>query len=170
MAVGLRLPWEVANLRSEHQPVLGTVLTIHLRGWRGSRLLRAEATLLEAIDRFESIFSAFRVDSELARWRVGGEVQKVSDDLGHLLRLALDWQHRSNGIFNPAAGLLSARWARAEADQVLPSAEELLTLAGEIVEPRYTIDGRTVTKLKGCSSLNFNAIAKGTSSTSRPTS
>ena len=122
---------------------------------------KAEATLLEAIDRFESVFSVFRLDSELARWRLAGEVTTVSEDLGHLLRLALGWQQRSSGVFNPAAGILSARWARAEIEKIVPSTEELRTLAGEITKPRYSIDGKTVTKLADCSSLNFNAIAKG---------
>jgi FAD:protein FMN transferase len=156
--------WKFTNMldaRAEHQPVLGTVLTLHVRGRGRRNTRRAESALLAQIDRLELVFSAFRTNSEFDRWRQGPQTASVSSDLAQLLAMGLDWQHRSGGLFNPAVGVVSERWQRAERESVLPSDAELNELGASIVEPRYTVEGNVITKLGDCSRLNFNALAKG---------
>jgi FAD:protein FMN transferase len=138
------------------EPVLGTVLTLTLRGVGGRAASEIETAVVAEIERLEQSFSAYRDDSELRRWG-RGEVANPSDDLRELLRLGLYWQHLTNGVFNPAVNAISDRWKQAAIDGVVPGHDELAALATSIRQPRY--DG--VTRIGDCSHLTFNALAKG---------
>lgn len=148
---------------STHDPVLGTRL--HFQLWARSRhaFAEAEALLLTEIERLESVFSAYRPDSEFCRWRSSNDdATRPSGDLTDLLRLAADWQRRSNGIFNPAVGLLTTCWQAAAHLGRLPASDYLQARADAIAAPRFTVDDEGhVLKLGDCSVLNMNAIAKG---------
>ena len=138
-----------------HEPVLGTILHLYLKGPR-AELRGAEAATLAEIGRLEQIFSVYRTDSELNRWKLGGH--EPGPELNALLVDARRWQVTSAGAFNPAVGAISARWKQAEADGYEPTTTELNELAAAISEPRY--DERLALTADG-SVLNFNAFAKG---------
>ena len=114
-----------------------------------------ERCLLSEINRLEAIFSVYNAASELNQWK-RGEVE-AGPELSTLLREAAAWQRLSGGVFNPAVGVISERWRRAEADQTLPDAGELATLARSISSVGYAA-GNGAHELAG---LNFNAFAKG---------
>jgi FAD:protein FMN transferase len=148
------------ELRLQREPILGTMLTVHAAA-NESALARTEELLLGEIARLEAIFSAFKAESELRRWQVSGSSFAPGHELVVMLDQARAWQVRTGGIFNPAVGVLTARWKRAEADQVVPTADELSQLAATIAEPAYELIDGELHKIGDCSSLNFNAFAKG---------
>jgi FAD:protein FMN transferase len=143
--------------RSHHEPVLGTVLTTRITAPSRKHAHAAEARLLAEIDRLEDIFSAFRPNSELSRWK-RGETHDISRELTGLLQVAAMWQRASRGAFNPAVGVLSDRWKQAEAEGHIPDPQEAQHLADTIRTAPFTADGH---RTGDCSGLNFNALAKG---------
>lgn len=167
--------------RSRHEPVLGTVLDIRLTDRRTRKLREAERALLVEIDRLEQVFSVFRPDSDLSRWRADPSVNaQPSAEVVELLSAAEFWQQRSNGVFNPASGQAQLIWKAAEASGRIPTDVELDLVAQEIAEPRFRVEGppgtpathpnrrsneivstSTVTRIGDCRSLTFHAIAKG---------
>jgi FAD:protein FMN transferase len=149
------------ELHLRREPVLGTALTLYAAARRQGVLDAVEGHLLAEIDRLEAIFSVFRPNSELRRWQATDGDCVVSGELAALLASALQWQQRSNGIFNPAVGVLTARWKQAEADETVPLADELATLAESIACPSYEIVNGQPHKTGDCALLNFNAFAKG---------
>ena len=149
--------------RAHHEPVLGTVLTVRVRARRRSDGERAERLLLTEIARLEAVFSVFRADSELSRWRSSAGDGPVSGELAALLRLGLHWQERSAGAFNPAVGEATSLWERAAAQARMPEDDAVAAVATGLQGPRYALDGagdRPV-MLGDCTALNFNALAKG---------
>ncbi len=143
----------------EH-PLLGTVVEVVVVGGSRAGASSIAASVFTDIDRLEQVFSAYRRDSELNAWK-RDEVEVASPDLCSLMTLALEWQHRSAGSFNPLTGALSALWSEAEQLGRRPASEELLEAAAQIRHPRYEIRGGVPVRTGDCTHLNFNAIAKG---------
>jgi FAD:protein FMN transferase len=144
-------------LRSHREPILGTVLTTRITAANERIAHRVEGVLLAHIDRLESIFSIYDPLSELNRWK-RGERRVPGQELQALLADALRWQVMSGGVFNPASGVMTERWKQAEREQQLPDADELAQLANEIRQAPFQPDG---TQVGDCTSLSFNAFAKG---------
>jgi FAD:protein FMN transferase len=153
----------IKALDSTHEGVLGTRLSLSVRGTKASELRQVERQLLSEIDRLEAIFSVYRADSELSRWKTepGIAAAPVSVELRALLTLGLNWHERSDGIFNPCVGALSDRWRHASETQVLPTSVETQSLAEGVAEMPYRFDDGQLQRTGNCSWLNFNALAKG---------
>jgi FAD:protein FMN transferase len=147
--------------RIRREPVLGTVLELYASGTDTPALVEAENMLMREIDRLEAIFSVYLPDSELRRWQQADGDVSLSSDLVGLLRAAGHWHERTGGIFNPSVGVLTNRWKQAEAEQAVPSPDELLHIAVGIAESPYEVVDCTVRKVGDCRNLNFNAFAKG---------
>ncbi len=116
--------------------------------------------IIEEVERLELVFSAFDPASEFHRWRAGA-LTTTGTAFADLLGLALDWQHRSDGGFNPMTGELSARWEQAATDGRSPSKQEMLQLANRIRAPRYEMVDGVPVAIGDCSLMNLHAIAKG---------
>ena len=144
-------------LHSRREPILGTILTTRITAANERVANRVELVLLAQIARLESTFSVYDPLSELNRWK-RGERKVPGPELQGLLADALRWQIMSEGIFNPATGVMTERWKQAENEQRLPEADELARLADEIRQAPFGPDG---THRGDCRSLSFNAFAKG---------
>lgn len=143
-----------------HTHLLGTVVEI--------RVLTDDDVLAGAVDervvaemtRLQSVFSAFDDRSELCRWRRGDELVP-SAELGDLLSIALEWQRRSDGAFNTAAGVLVAAWRQAAVEDRPPDPDRLAELVESIRAPRFEVVDGVPVALGDCSMVELNAIAKG---------
>ena len=93
------MPSDVHVVR--HEPLLGTVVDVRVIGSASAADLADRAVVTE-VERLQRIFSAYDPGSELCRWR-RGEQFTPSPELVEVLALALDWQRRSEGRFNPLA-------------------------------------------------------------------
>lgn len=136
-------------------PVLGTVVELRLDGPQ-TAIRQAEQAAWDCFERLEQEFSTFRPDSRLCQWRSGrGE---CSPDLLAVLSRAAHWYELSGGAFHPATAGLTARWRRAEAEAVAPTAAELVELTTDLP---YRITPTGVERVADCSEVDLNAIAKG---------
>lgn len=146
-------------LVSAHQPLLGTVVELRIDGTPAAART-ADASIVAEIRRLEHVFSVFDETSELSRWRRGA-TDELSAELATLLGTALQWQQLGDGAFNPAAGALSRLWAEASDRGVEPADEQVRSVAAAIATPAYAVDGAGFARVGDCTTLNFNAIAKG---------
>lgn len=153
-----------ATSRGVYHPLLGTNVEIRIIAAGRTavhELARAgEQAALAEMERLQSVFSVFDPASELSRWRSGGEVEP-SAELVEVLEAAQRWWAASGGAFHPATAQLRQRWLRAEAEQRLPSPDELCKLAGDLRRLPYGVDRGAATRVGDCSGLDLNAIAKG---------
>lgn len=147
-----------ATYRYTH--LLGTVIDVRVRAAEPTTCERAAAAVVDEIVRLEAIFTVFDRSSELNRWK-RDEVPDPSADLVAVMSAALEWQHRSDGAFNPMSGVLSDLWRRAVEDQIVPSPTLLADAAASIAAPRFEVADGVVRRLGNCMALNLNAIAKG---------
>lgn len=135
-----------------HDGVLGTLLETRVVA-SDDDAREVDAAILAEIGRLDLVFSTYRPDSELRRWRAG-RLDAVSAELGVVLAEALAWSELSGGAFHPATEGLRRRWLDAEASGVLPEP----VAAGPVP---YGVDGDRVHRLGDCSGVDLNAIAKG---------
>jgi thiamine biosynthesis lipoprotein len=136
--------------------VLGTVVELRLDG-APSAVAEAEQQAWSTFERLETVFSTFRADSQLSRWRSGQA--ECSPELFTVLSRAALWHHRSQGAFHPATAALTARWRQAEREATMPSAGELAELYDQPLP--FRIEGDNVARIADCSTVDLNAIAKG---------
>lgn len=141
--------------------MLGTVLELRVAGpddEAGAR--RVEDVVLAEFDRLEALFSVYRVDSALVRWRtaaIDGPGPEVTD----VLALAEHWWRVGDGAFHPATAAMTACWRRAATTGVPPSDDELDALAGGAATLPYTVvDGR-LRRTGDATGVDLNALAKG---------
>lgn len=145
----------MARTVGRYSPLLGTVVEIRVDA-RHPRPLE-DAVVAELV-RLEAVFSVFRSDSELSRWRTGSVT--ASGNLVAVLAEAERLYRCSGGAFHPAAGGLRERWLRAEATGAVPSQDEMAARAAATPLPFRVRDGR-VEQTADCSGVDLNAIAKG---------
>lgn len=153
-----------ATSRGIYHPLLGTNVEIRIIAagpTSAHELAKAgEQAALVEMERLQSVFSVFDPASELSRWRAGGDVEP-SGELVEVLEAAQCWWAASGGAFHPATAHLRQRWLRAEAEQELPSPDELRGLAGDLGRLPFAVNDGTATRIGDCSGLDLNAIAKG---------
>lgn len=146
---------------SVHEPVLGTRLSLRIGADHADAAAAAELAVLSTCDRLEAVLSAYRPSSPWNRWR-RGELDDAPTEVAAVLALAADWFGRSDGAFNPQAGVLRARWLNAADEGKPPTTAEMAELAASIAVLPYTItrDGDVVRRAS-CEHLDLHAIAKG---------
>lgn len=142
------------------QPIMGTVVNITVDSGGGDPGAIADRVVADLV-RIEAIFSGFRADSSLSRWRDGDDEAMVPE-LAEVLAEAARWHRISEGRFNPMAGVLSAVWAEGAKRGVVPSESQLTEAAAAIRELPYRVDeSGSIVRTGDCGLLNLNAIAKG---------
>jgi thiamine biosynthesis lipoprotein len=137
-------------------PVLGTVVELRLEG-DDAAFAAAEQSAWAVFERLEQVFSVYRPDSDLCRWR-RGELVDGSADLHVVLAAAEQWFHASSGAFHPATAALTARWRLAERDGRLPSHDEVAYLCSALP---FEVRAGVAEATADCRGVDLNAIAKG---------
>lgn len=133
-----------------HQ-LLGTVVEVRAGGRDDDKV---DTAVVAEIERLNLVFSAYRQDSELCRWRAG-EDAAAGPDLVAVLAEAHRWHEFSGGAFHPATESLRAWWLDAQRRDCLTGDPPA---AGPI--PYDLVHGRP-RRLGDCGGLDLNAIAKG---------
>ena len=138
-----------------YEHVLGTSLELHVGTRSAHTSKRAEAEVLDEIDRLETILSGWSPTSEFSRWRTThGEPVRVTTDLAQVLRDADLWRTVTGGAFDPAAQESIERLKQDGTSA--PCASQ--TNPG----PLWIVDsGASTARLTSQSSLSLDAIAKG---------
>jgi thiamine biosynthesis lipoprotein len=149
-----------------YHPLLGTNVEVRVDAVAATdheasrRAVDAEGAAVEEMVRLQGVFSVFDPGSELCRWRSGQDVA-VSPELTDCLAAAEHWWRLSGGAFHPASAGLRVRWLAAEAEQVLPTDDELARLATELSVLPFRVREGEVVRTGDCSGVDLNAIAKG---------
>ena len=146
-----------------YEPLLGTVVEIYVEVDGVGREDDATAVSDAAADemlRLQAILSSVDPTSEFSRWCRGGD-DPPSPELVAVLGLAADWQARSQGRFNPAAGRLAQVWRGAEADDRPPDPATLAALVADIARPRWSIVDGAPVRHGDVADCTLNALAKG---------
>jgi thiamine biosynthesis lipoprotein len=158
----------VLNRQRQHrfqQPrLLGTVVDVVVDGRSGRRAETIATFLFDRMVGLERRLSAYDPQSELCRWRRRDQAASdaaVSADLAGVMNRALDWQRRTEGLFNPLVGQLTELWEAAEEVGLAPDEARLAAVAESIADPRYQMVDGVPTAIDDCSALNFSAMAKG---------
>src|SRR3954454_8134863 len=145
--------------RTVVEPVLGTRLTMRIDGRARAVAEQVESVVLDEAERLEDILSLFPPGRARSRWG-RGELLDPPRELVEVLALAARWHGRTGGAFNPCLGLLMERWRRAEAEQVLPSGDELSDVAAHATIP-FVVEGGRLVQTGDCRNVDVHGVAKG---------
>ena len=153
--------WGDRQHRFRQHPLLGTTVEIRVGAGATRRTAgRIERVAIDEMLRLEQVFSTYRADSELERWK-RDQVPVPSEDLRSALALALDWQERSRGVFNTSSGTLTALWRLADARGTPPSHLEMAVAAAAVQHPQYCVEDGVPFIVGNPSGINLNAFVKG---------
>ena len=136
---------------------LDTVITITIYDSEDTSLLDGA---MEICDYYENLLSRTRESSDIYQLNQGTR-RKVSDETADLLRLALSYSKKTNGLFDPTIGPVSSLWDFHSEKPEVPS-EELIQTALPLVDYRkVTLEDHTVTFQEEGMLLDLGGIAKG---------
>lgn len=109
-----------------YENVLGTSLEIKVAAHSEQIAATAEEEALKEIDRLNSILSSYDPTSEFSRWQKTLNTNvRISPELFEVLTLFDQWKQKTGGALSASAGVASALWTKASANQKIPSSEEL---------------------------------------------
>jgi thiamine biosynthesis lipoprotein len=146
-----------------HENVLGTSLALHVRCDSEEAARRAEACVLDEIDRLAAIFSGYDPGSEFSRWQAAPKDWfPVSAALYDVLLASESWRIRSGGAFDPRSGVYSRLWAGCAQLGRLPSEAEISAAMENLKTPAWRLGPMAllVERLSDCP-VSLDGIAKG---------
>jgi thiamine biosynthesis lipoprotein len=148
---------------TEFEPLLGTVVEVRVRSTDGDPDDAVAETVAAEMRRLEQVFSVYRPDSSLCRWRAGhGEATwHTEPELVAVLGLAVRWFDRGRGRFHPCSGRLTALWRAAEREGVEPAPEVLAAAVAELRRLPFGVGTDGMVRTGDCSGVDLNALVKG---------
>lgn len=142
--------------RATWYPVLGTQLWLSYQG-DPEIATHVEDVVLAAFERGDELLSTYRRDSALNRWR-HGDNDDPPHDVVAVLAVAADWWSRSGGAVNPDIGRLADLWTPPRSPSPAAVAQQVAVLA---TGPGYRVADGMVERLRDCSRVTCDAVAKG---------
>ncbi|GAA1388398.1 FAD:protein FMN transferase [Luteococcus peritonei] len=143
-----------------YQPVMGTDLRIQVWAQNQSAAETGEQVVLSEVQQLAAVFTTWEPASELMRWR-RGEIEQPSPELEAVLLRSEHYFRLGGGAFHPACEPLRLRWLRAEREGVVPSREEMATLARSIAELPWREESGRLRRTGDCRGADVNAFVKG---------
>ncbi len=124
-----------------HENVLGTSLDLKVAAPSRAQAERAEAAVLNEMDRQSRILSSWSPDSEFSRWsRTHNQPVAVSPELFEVLGMYDQWRVRTHGALNASAGAIIGVWKDAERARRLPSKDALSAAVAVAGAQQWTLD------------------------------
>jgi len=168
-ALGLSLAFSSASAQSSpsihvfhHENVLGTSLELKVRSSSDSQARKAEAAVLNEIDRENRILSAWSSTSEFSRWsRTHDVAVHVSPELFEVLGLFDQWREQTNGALDASAETAVRTWKLAAVENRTPNDVELQKAVAVMQRPHWKLNlvHRTATHLDDAP-IALNSFAK----------
>ncbi|TWU48006.1 DUF2271 domain-containing protein [Rubripirellula reticaptiva] len=158
------LTCQAAEYRFFHEGVLGTSLEIQVSANSQDAAKKAEESVLESIDRLDSVFSTYSSQSELAGFLSRGQSDavQVSPALYSAIQVCEEWTRASKGAFNPAVELLTRKWAKGEQEELHPNDAEIRAAVSKIGSAHWRLDASTRSVSRNSDvPISLNAVAKG---------
>jgi len=153
------------GLYRQSRYAMGSICEIRLWCRSAGEAHRAFAMGFSEIDRMEQVFSAYRMDSELAlvNGNAGSGPVQVSEEFFDLTRYAVRSWRQTGGAVDVTVGPLMKAWGFRDGEPHLPSQKELLAVQELVGCNKLGLDRRmrTVRFLKQGMQLDFGGLAKG---------
>jgi len=153
------------NLYRQSRYAMGSICEVRLWCRSADEAHRAFATGFAEIRRIEGIFSAYRVDSELAsvNRNAGSRPVQVSEEFFDLARYAVRSWRQYGGSVDVTVGPLMRAWGFREGEPRMPSRTELLEAQELVGSNKVNLDqrARTVWFHRQGMELDFGGLAKG---------
>jgi FAD:protein FMN transferase len=126
---------------SHYENVLGTSFDLKVAAPSRAEAERAEAAVLNEMNRQSRILSSWSPDSEFSRWsRSHSQPVAVSPELLEVFGMYDQWRMRTNGALNASAGEVIGVWKDAERARRLPSKEALNAAVATAGAQQWTLD------------------------------
>ncbi|MEM9586808.1 MAG: DUF2271 domain-containing protein [Planctomycetota bacterium] len=144
-----------------HEHILGTSLELVVNADSAQSAAAAERGILEQIDRFDSLLSRYRSDSEFARWLATdvGTSFDASKELRQVLRHAQTWRERTDGAFDIRSGELERAWKQFAGDAQRWNAERK-QLVGQMSSDSIKFFGTAIVRTAR-HQISLDGLAKG---------
>jgi thiamine biosynthesis lipoprotein len=148
------------------EPHLGTIVEITLYASEDTVANDAAKAAFGRVKELDQIFSDYKTDSEALRLSASagsGQAVKVSDELFHVIKQAVEVSEKSDGAFDVTVGPLVQLWRRARKQKVLPNDDEIRQAKELVGWKLLKLDEATQSvelKRQGMR-LDFGGMAKG---------
>lgn len=150
-----------------HQRLIGTFVEIHIssaprflkRSQRNAEERIHTAVLKEMVS-LENIFSVYKPDSEINRWKRREDFHQ-SDSFVQGMSDALHWQLETDGLFNTSAEAILRLWREASGGDYYVDETELQKASSAIQQPLFSIVNDEVIAIGDISHVALNSFAKG---------
>jgi len=164
------------QIYSEEMAILGTKAEVTIANAPKDKALAAIVEAEAELYAFDNIGYTFEEDCELRQLNealANGDAFRASNELVELIRISKELSNRTDGLFNPAAGELTALWeyhCTAEPCPESPYPDEVMTLVKmkdmSVLEqnPRMSdviIDGNIISSKNKSVKLEFGDIIRG---------
>lgn len=155
-----------SNFDYHETNVLGTSLDMRIVAASKADADSAAHAALDEIERLRRILSTYDPAAELARLNAGagnaGSATVVSPEIIQVLWLYDSWNRKTNGAYNGHLGQLIALYKKAQAENHLPSPEEIAPVVGQLARPTWVVDpaANTVRRLDD-QKINVDSLGKG---------
>jgi FAD:protein FMN transferase len=147
---------------SDTEFLLDTVCTIKIYGQKDNSLLDIA---FDEIKRLEGLLSTKIEGSEIYKINAGAGIcaVSVSDETYELIKDALEYSYKTEGVFNAAVGPLVDLWGIGTENARVPSQREIDAVLPLLDYTKVVMDedGKSVYLAKKGMSLDLGAIAKG---------
>jgi len=150
------------------EPAMGTIVTIKVSVAPGE----SEATARDAIGlamaeigRVESLFSAYREDSQVAKLNRArpNEAVKIDPEVFGLIKRSVGYSKDTYGAFDITVKPLVDLWKLAKASGILPSEKDIREAMVRVGSEKIVLDdkAKTVSFTVGGMSIDMSGVAKG---------
>lgn len=124
-----------------HENVLGTSLELKVVARTQAAAGKAEAAVLDEIDRESQILSGYDPESEFSRWfQTQGKAVPISVELFEVLARFDRYRALTGGALDPAAEVVTRVWKSAAAAHRLPDQAEIEVAAAATQGPHWSLD------------------------------
>lgn len=156
-------PRDLANNPSEEERILmGTMARIQVFNANQEDALEDAFARVEELD---EMFAMENPDSEISAINEASGIEpvEVSDEVFHVMEVAMEYAEQSNGTFDPTIGVITELWHIGQEDAAVPEEEELDQVL-DLVD--YTLvemdeEAQTIYLPVEGMTLDLGAIAKG---------
>jgi thiamine biosynthesis lipoprotein len=138
---------------------MGTVMHFSAYGTRAPEALEAAKAVIVQLD---SLLARMKPESEITRLNLAaGGWLKVQEDTGALLREALRYAEKTNGVYDPAIGALVDLWAIGKPEKNIPAPEEIRRALASCDYRNIETDNAGRYRNRRGASIDLGGIAKG---------
>lgn len=149
-----------ADFHFHHEHVLGTSLHLAISCEDKAIASAVEQSVLQEIDRLNSVLTSWDNHSELMAWQ-SGRISSVSDELANVLQRANFWRSNTFNTFDVRAEAISRLWKNAVITGTAPSDSQRQNLVDQLATAPYAFKRDGTLERADNLAISLDALAKG---------